>query len=58
MLAEYPGPGTKVITDKTYPEAQASICIYVKLTAVTEIGSPEIQLNKDNRSPSFFFTRL
>lgn len=55
MLAEYPWPGAKVITDEMYPEAQASICIYVKLTAVTEIGSPEIQLNKDYHSPSVFF---
>lgn len=36
---------------KMYPEAQASMCIYFKLTAVTEMGSPEIQLNKDYHSP-------
>lgn len=58
MLAGYSWLGTKVISDKMYPEAQASICIYVKLTAGTEFGSPEIQLNKDYHSPSdFFITR-
>lgn len=36
-----------------YPEAQASMCIYFKLTAVTEIGISEIQLNKDYHSSPF-----
>lgn len=55
MLAGHSWLGTKVISDKIYPEAQASMCIYFKLTAVTEIGSPEMQLNKDYHSPPDFF---